>query len=58
MYIPKNIVVFEVYGRYYADYKLPNGSQFALHRASCGTAKDAYELAVEQIEYLNERRCK
>ena len=54
MYTPSNIIIFENYGRYYADYSA-NGKRFALHRASCGTKAEAYELAVEQIEYLNEK---
>ena len=55
MYTPKHIIIFEDYGRYYADYSA-NGKRFALHRASCGTANEAFALAVEQINYLNERR--
>lgn len=53
MYAKRNIIIFEDYGRYYADYKSENGKRFGLHRASCGTAKEAYNLAVKEIDYLN-----
>lgn len=58
MYSIDNIVVFEVYGRYYADYQLPNGTRFALHRHSCGDYATAKEFAIEEINYLNTKEYK
>lgn len=48
----KNIICYNSYGTWQADYQLPNGKRFALHRACCLTKKAAYELAKEQVDYL------
>lgn len=48
----KNIICYNSFGTWQADYQLPNGKRFALHRACCLTKKAAYELAKEQIDFL------
>ena len=50
----KNIICFESFGRWYADYR--GERRFALHRASLGTKADCYALAKECVDYLNYRK--
>lgn len=50
----KNIVCFQEYGRWHADYQSENG-RFGLHGAALRTKADCYELAKEQVDYLNEK---
>ena len=51
----KNIICFQTCGRWYADYKPENGARFGLHGASCRTRKEAYIIAKEEVDFLNER---
>jgi hypothetical protein len=53
-YLNKNIIVFMEWGRWNANYS--DGKQyFGLHCASCSTKKEAYKVAVEMVNYLNEK---
>jgi len=50
----KNIVCYCVMGRWHADYQSEN-KRFGLHGAALATKADCYELAKEQVDYLNEK---
>ena len=52
----KHIKLFNEWGTWQADYQYPNGTRFALHRCCCKTKGRAYELAKQDIDYLNQRR--
>ena len=49
-----NIEVFQTYGRWNADY-FDGKKRFALHRASCATKKEAFEIAKEEVDFLNSK---
>ena len=53
-YLYKNISLFLSGGKWQADYAV-KGERFALHRCSAKTKTLAYELAQEQVDYLNKR---
>ena len=53
-YAYENIIIFESYGQFHADY-MDNGKRYAIHRAACNTKRAAYEYAKEQIDYMNRR---
>ena len=53
MCLYKNIVLFYS-GGWQADC-VHNGKRFALHRCCCRTKSDAYNVAKDEIDYLNER---
>ena len=39
-------------GMWQADYVMPNGKRFALHRCCCTTKKSAYQIAKENVDFL------
>lgn len=51
-YIYKNIVLFQDFGQWHADY-MENGKRFALHRSASRTKSLAYKIAKEQVDFLN-----
>jgi len=51
-YTYKNIVTYEYYGGWDADY-VQDGKRFALHRCGFLTKKEAYEEAKQAVDYLN-----
>lgn len=53
-YLYKNIVIFWNNG-WQADYKLPNGECFAVHRCCCTTKSASYKVAKDDICYMNRR---
>ena len=52
-YYYKNICVYQYYGTWNADYVMDNGKRFALHRCCCRTKANAYEIAKQNVDYLN-----
>ena len=54
-YLYKNIICFQYYGTWQADYKEPKGKRFPLHRHCNGTKAEAYALAKQEVDYMNER---
>ena len=53
-YLYKNIVCFQSYGRWHADYN-DDGAQFALHRCALRTKAAAYEEAKAEVDYMNRK---
>lgn len=49
----KNIVLYRTWGTWQADYRLENGKRFGLHCCCCDTKKKAYEIAKEEVDFLN-----
>lgn len=49
----KNIICFQVCGRWHADYV--ENARFALHRAATRTKVEAYRIAKEEVDYLNRK---
>lgn len=56
-YLCKNIVLYENFGSWYADYN-EDGNRFAIARTAERTRKMAYKVARDQVNYMNsqERR--
>ena len=49
----KNIVCFQDYGRWHADYVCDDGTRFALFRGAAKTKKLALALAKDDVDFLN-----
>ena len=61
-YLYKNIVLYKYYGTWQADYQthgdyqgadLQSNGRFSLHNCCCDTKREAYEIAKEQVDFLN-----
>jgi hypothetical protein len=52
-YLYKNIVVYQYWGTWQADYDDGNGNRFPLHRWCCTTKVNAYNIAKKQVDWLN-----
>lgn len=48
----KNIICFMTYGRWDADFS-DGGTRYALHRCACKTKAEAYNIAKDNIDYMN-----
>ena len=48
----KGIILFQSCGLWNADYTY-GGARWALHRAGTSTKKRAYEIAKDNVDYLN-----
>lgn len=53
-YLYKNIRCIRVTCGWNANYILDSGKVFGLHVCGCRTKKRAYEIAKEQVDYMNE----
>lgn len=53
-YLYKNIVLYQTWGRWSADY-IDNGNRFGLHGCCTRTKRDAYRIAKQMVDYLNEK---
>jgi len=51
----KNIILFQVYGSWQADY-YDGEKRFALHRMCAPTKKSAYAWAKFDVDYMNEKK--
>lgn len=51
----KQIVCFQYYGGWNADC-IENGKRYALHRVDARTKADAYAIAKQEVDYLNNYR--
>ena len=51
----KNIKVYQVYGRWSADYITDDGKRFTLHASCTATKADAIQEAKTIVDHLNRR---